>query len=197
MCEHRSMGAGVTHPVHHHHEPAALDAHTSSAGLRTVAGFEAAKGIGVILLAVILILVHKHAEDFAEHILFGLHIDVDRKFGEAVMNAALKVSDARLITILAAAAVYSSVRFVEAWGLWHRRVWAEWFAMLSGLMYLPWEILKIIERVDWERVGLLAVNICIIVYMVSIRIRESGWYSRRQPENVGVEDLNSTRSRDT
>lgn len=190
------MGEGVvTHPQHHH-EPPAVDAHTSSAGLRTVATFEAAKGIAVIVLAIILVLVHKHAEDFAERLLFNLHIDVDRKLGEAVMNAALKLSDARLLTILAAAAVYSSVRFTEAWGLWHRRVWAEWFALLSGMMYLPWEIAKLVERVDWQAISLLVINVGIIVYMLSIRIRECGWFSKKRPGSAECEDLASTQSRD-
>ncbi len=66
---------------------------------------------------------------------------------------------------------YCAVRFIEAWGLWNRRVWAEWFALLSGAMYLPWEILKIAERADWERIGVLLVNIVIVLYMLEIRVR--------------------------
>jgi uncharacterized membrane protein (DUF2068 family) len=183
------MGTEVTDPPHHH-EPAALDERASAAGLRTVALFEAAKGIAIILLAIVLIFVHKHAEDFTENLLFHLHIDVDRRLGDAIMNMALKVSDARLITILAAALVYSTVRFVESWGLWHRRVWAEWFALLSGLMYLPWEILKLTEKVDWERVGVLVVNIGIILYMFNIRLRESNWFQKkRKVDDVEYRDL--------
>jgi uncharacterized membrane protein (DUF2068 family) len=54
------------------------------------------------------------------------------------------------------------------------RVWAEWFALLSGTMYLPWEILKLMERVDWDRVAVLLINLIIILYMLIIRIRERG-----------------------
>ncbi|HEY7304080.1 MAG TPA: DUF2127 domain-containing protein [Bryobacteraceae bacterium] len=154
--------------------PAAVDEHTSAAALRTIATLEALKGIIVLLLGLALIFVHRHVEDFTETLLFHLHIDTDHRIGHALMSAASKVSDSHLVTILAAATSYTLVRFIEAWGLWHRRVWAEWFALLSGALYLPWEIIRIVERPDWERIAVLAVNIGIVLYMLAIRLRESG-----------------------
>jgi uncharacterized membrane protein (DUF2068 family) len=139
--------------------------------LRAVASFEALKGIVVLLLGITLIVLHRHAEDFTERLLFHLHMDPDRRLAHALLNAATKVTDARLWTIIAATLTYTTVRFVEAWGLWNRRVWAEWFALLSGAMYLPWEILKLTQRTDWERITVLVVNIIIILYMLEIRIR--------------------------
>jgi uncharacterized membrane protein (DUF2068 family) len=151
--------------------PTAIDQRASTAGLRTVATFEALKGGVVLLLGITLLALHRHAEDFAGRLLFHLHMDPDRRMAHALMNAATKVTDARLWTIAAATVTYSAVRFVEAWGLWNRRVWAEWFALLSGAMYLPWEILRITERADWERIAVLIVNVLIILYMLEIRIR--------------------------
>lgn len=154
-----------------HRPPSAIDDRASTAGLRAVASFEALKGIVVLLLGVTLLVIHHHAEDFAENLLYHLHIDPDRRLARMLIGAATKVSDARIWTIAAATLTYSAVRFVEAWGLWNRRVWAEWFALLSGTMYLPWEILKVAERADWERIGVLVVNIVIILYMLEVRIR--------------------------
>lgn len=151
--------------------PQAVDEQSSAAGLRAVATFEAIKGIAVLLLGITLLAMHKHAEDFATSLLFHLHIDPDRRLARALMSGATRVSDARLLTIASATAIYSAIRFVESWGLWHRRVWAEWFALLSGIMYMPWEILKVAERADWERIGVLCVNILIVLYMLAIRIR--------------------------
>lgn len=136
-----------------------------------MATFEALKGLVVLALGIALLAVHKHAENLTESLLFHLHIDPDRRLAHMLLNAATKLSDARLLTIIAAMVTYCTVRFIEAWGLWNRRVWAEWFALLSGAMYLPWEILKIAERADWERVGVLLVNVVIILYMLEIRIR--------------------------
>jgi len=168
MWEH--LGMAVLH-AEHSREPIAVDERTSAVGLRTVATFEAAKGIAVLLLGVALFAVHRNAEDFAANLLYHLHIDPDRRLAQMLMDAATKVTDARLWTIAAAVLSYCAVRFIESWGLWNRRVWAEWFALLSGAMYLPWEILKLVERVDWERVGVLVINLLIMVYMLFIRIR--------------------------
>lgn len=154
-----------------HPLPPAIDQRASTAGLRAVATLEALKGIVVLLLGITLLAIHRHAEGFAEELLYHLHMDPGRHLGHMLINAATTVTDARLWTIAGATLTYSAVRFVESWGLWNRRVWAEWFALLSGAMYLPWEILKITERADWERIGVLVVNIIIILYMLEIRIR--------------------------
>lgn len=172
-----------------HPPPVAVDEHTSAAALRAIATLEALKGIAVLLLGIALIFVHKHVEDYTESLLFHLHIDVDRRFGHALMSAAMKLTDVRLLTILLAATSYATVRFIEGWGLWHRRVWAEWFALLSGALYLPWEILRITERPDWERVGVLVINIVIILYMLMIRVRECGIFRRcEEPELMVPEE---------
>ena len=152
--------------------PLAVDERTSKAGLRAVASFEAAKGAIVLVLGITILALHSHVQDLAENLLYHLHIDFDRRLGHMMLNAATTLSDARLWTIGAAVGTYSSVRFIEAWGLWNRRVWAEWFALLSGTMYLPWELLKLVERVDWDRVAVLIINLAIVLYMLFIRIRE-------------------------
>jgi uncharacterized membrane protein (DUF2068 family) len=180
------MASAKTSGHRQHLPPVAVDEHTSAAALRAIATLEILKGIIVLLLGIALIFFHKDVEDFTESLLFHLHIDVDRRVGHALMSAAMKLTDARLITILVAATSYATVRFVEGWGLWHRRVWAEWFALLSGALYLPWEILRIVERPDWERVGVLIVNIGIILYMAVIRIRESGVLHRREEQEFAT-----------
>ncbi len=150
----------------------AVDQRSSAAGLRTVAGIEALKGIIVLLLGLALLgLVHKDAEDVAERLLEHLHVNPDRRLAQALLRTASRVTDARLWSIAGAALVYAGVRFTEAWGLWNRRVWAEWFALLSGALYLPWEILKVVERPNWEHFGIIAANVGILLYMLQIRIR--------------------------
>jgi uncharacterized membrane protein (DUF2068 family) len=148
-----------------------VDDRTSKAGLRAIATLEAAKGIGVLLLLLVLFGVHKHAEDLVEDLLYHLHIDPDRRAAQAVLHAADRLTDMRMWSIAAAALSYVGVRFIESWGLWHRRVWAEWFALLSGTLYLPWEVLKVAERASWMHISILAINVIIVLYMLYIRIR--------------------------
>jgi uncharacterized membrane protein (DUF2068 family) len=163
---------GMSEQPGHDLPPQALDEHASKAGLRTVAVFEAAKGLLVLATAATLIAVHHRVEDFAEDLLNYLHVDFDRQWAQALINGASKLSDMRLWTILTVACSYATVHCIEAWGLWHRRVWAEWFALLSGAIYLPIEILKVSERASWERIAVLVINLVIVLYMLEIRVRE-------------------------
>ena len=160
------------------HPPSAVDERASTAGLRAIATLEALKGIIVLGLGIALLFLHHHIEDYAEHLLFHLHINLDKTVGHAVLHAATQITDAHVLTLALAITVYPTVRFVEAWGLWHRRVWAEWFALLSGAMYLPWELLKLSEKPNWTHGGLLLTNLIIIAYMLSIRLRDCRPLSR-------------------
>jgi uncharacterized membrane protein (DUF2068 family) len=164
--------------------PQGLDEHANKAALRAVASLEALKGIAVLLLGLgLLTLVHKDAEEIAERLLDHLHVNPDRRLAQALLNAASHLTDARLWTIAAASAIYAGVRFTEAWGLWNRRVWAEWFALLSGALYLPWELLKLVEKPNWEHIVILAVNLGILGYMLEIRVREHRTLARNRSRN--------------
>ncbi len=135
-----------------------------------MATFEGIKGAVVLLLALgLLTLLHKDVEGAAEQLLVHLHINPDRRLSHALLNAASRLTDARLWGFAGAAVAYTAVRFTEAWGLWHRRVWAEWFALLSGMLYLPWEIVKLAERANALHLLLFLGNLAIILYMLRIR----------------------------
>jgi uncharacterized membrane protein (DUF2068 family) len=57
------------------------------------------------------------------------------------------------------------VRFIEAYGLWHRRRWAEWLALLSTGMYLPWELVEVIRRPSPAKYGLAATSVAVCFYL--------------------------------
>ncbi len=154
--------------------PQAIDTHSKTAGLRAVAILEAAKGLLVILLEFGLIaLVHHDAAEVAENIVHHLHLNPEHHFGHAIIHAASSLTDARLWAIAIGGLAYAAVRFVEAYGLWNRRVWAEWFALLSGALYLPWEIFELGEKPTPLRAGILVSNLLIVGYMLWIRLQAS------------------------
>ena len=137
-----------------------------------VAVFEAIKGVLILALGLgLLSLLHKDVEEVAENLLSRFHVNSEHRMGHAIVNAASKLTDARLWAIAAAAVFDSGVRFVAAWGLWNRRVWAEWFVLLSGALYLPLEILKLAERANWLHVSIFVANVAILLYMLYIRLQ--------------------------
>jgi uncharacterized membrane protein (DUF2068 family) len=164
------METGTPHKAYR--APRAVDENASKAGLRAVAVFEATKGLLVLVLAGALIAVRDRMEDLVEELLYHLHVGFDHRWAQALLHGASDLGDMRIWSVIAAAVAYAAVRFVEAWGLWHRRVWAEWFALLSGALYLPLEIVKVAEHRHWLPVAILVTNVAIILYMLEIRVRE-------------------------
>jgi uncharacterized membrane protein (DUF2068 family) len=140
--------------------------------LRTVAVFEAAKGLVVLLLGLgLLRLVHKNLDDSAEQLIRFLHASPGGRLSNLFVTAADRATDKSLWALAAAAMVYAIVRFAEAFGLWHDREWAEWFALLSGCMYLPWEVYSIMRHPHPFKWAVLAVNLAIVLYMLVLRVQ--------------------------
>ena len=147
-----------------------MRARTTTAGLRAIAMFEAAKGLAVLPLGFgMLGLLHSNLEATAETLLVHLHVNPDRRVSQILLHAASRMTDARLWGIAAGAVAYTCVRFTEAWGLWRRRTWAQWFALLSGAMYLPWEFVELVDHLNWLHVSLFLGNLAILLYMLFIR----------------------------
>ena len=135
-------------------------------GMRAVALFEAAKGALVLLAGLgLLTLLGRDVQAVAEHIVRFSHINPASRYPRIFIDAASHVTNAHLWMLAAAAAVYAIVRFVEAYGLWHERRWAEWFALLAGGLYLPVEIYEMFHRLTWLKVAVFATNVGIVVYM--------------------------------
>jgi len=140
------------------------------AGVRAVAVFEAAKGLLVVVAGFSLLsLVHHDAQHTAETIVRHLHLNPARHYPRVFIEAAGRVSSSRLWLLAGGAFAYSLVRFVEAYGLWHLRRWAEWFAILSGGLYLPVEIYELVRRPTLVKAAILLGNLLVVAYLLYVR----------------------------
>ena len=79
-----------------------------------------------------------------------------------------QVDDQKLWLLAAFAALYASVRFAEAYGLWLGRRWAEWLAALSSAIYVPIELYEIAHHATLLKFGALVINVVIVVYMACL-----------------------------
>lgn len=135
-------------------------------GVRTVALFEAAKGTLVLLAGIgALSLVHHDLQGLAESIVRHSHLNPGSHYPRIFLEAAAHTTDERLRWLAAGAGAYTLVRGIEAYGLWFERRWAEWFALVSGGLYLPVEIYEIVRHVTWLKVAVFVTNAAIVAYM--------------------------------
>jgi uncharacterized membrane protein (DUF2068 family) len=140
--------------------------------VRVVALLEAAKGILVIVTGLgALSLIHHDTQQFAERLVGHLHLNPAKHYPQIFIDAAAHLTDSRLWMLAAFAATYGLVRFTEAYGLWRGRSWAEWFATISGSIYVPFELYELYRRVDWLSLAALVVNLLVVGLMILALIR--------------------------
>src|ERR1700751_1197320 len=138
--------------------------------LGAVAMVEFGKGLIVLLAGFgVLSLVHRDAWDVAESFLEWLHISPETHYAQVFLNLADQVTDAKLWAVAVGALAYSTLRFFEAYGLWTERAWAEWLALISGAIHLPFEIVEWARKPDWIRLAILTVNLAVVLYMAFLR----------------------------
>jgi uncharacterized membrane protein (DUF2068 family) len=150
--------------------------------LRAVATFEFFKGIFVVVMGVCaLALLHKDVWLIAESLLALLHVNTDRRSAQIFLDFADTITNARLWAAARFAFAYAALRFTESYGLWKGRTWAEWVALISGALLLPWEVRELMRGLTVLRCALLIVNLAVVLYMLYV-IRAN----RRERENAAL-----------
>lgn len=135
--------------------------------LRGVAVFEAAKGLFVLLVGGgLLSLLHRDIEALAEQVIAHFHMDPASRYPRIFIDLAAQMHDGRLWLLAGFALFYAIVRFIEAYGLWRARSWAEWFAALSGGIYIPFELRELWTRPSLLSALTLVVNVLIVLFMI-------------------------------
>jgi uncharacterized membrane protein (DUF2068 family) len=94
----------------------------SRGGLRVVAVFEGVKGVLVLSVGCgAVALVHRDLQALAEEVVSHFHLNPASRYPRIFLDATEHVTDARLWTLAALAAVYATVRLIEGYGLWRER----------------------------------------------------------------------------
>lgn len=141
------------------------------AGLRAVALFEAAKGLVAFLGGSgLLLLVHRNVQAAADLVAGHFHLNPASRYPRIFLRVASEATPGRLKLIALGAFVYSVLRFVEAAGLWRGKRWAEWFGVVSGIIYIPFEVRALVQRPGPEPLIAFLLNLGIVIYL-GLRLR--------------------------
>jgi uncharacterized membrane protein (DUF2068 family) len=127
---------------------------------------EALKGAVVLLAAAgVISLVHENAQAVAEEVVRHFHLNPASRYPRIFLDALASLNSSRLWLFAAGAFFYSTVRFVEAYGLWRGRAWAEWLGVISGGLYIPLEIYELFRGGTLIKSVLFATNLVIVVFL--------------------------------
>jgi uncharacterized membrane protein (DUF2068 family) len=136
-------------------------------GLRTVAAGEAIKGLLVLTTGMgLLRLLHRDIQKMGEDLVRHLHLNPSARYPHIFLDLTARVTDGWLWALALGALLYSSLRFTEAYGLWHRKRWAAWLGAISGAVYLPFELVEVVRKLTAPRAVSLAVNLAVVGYLL-------------------------------
>jgi uncharacterized membrane protein (DUF2068 family) len=155
----------------------AQDSASDQRGLFLVGLFKLSKAVFFTSVgAGALHLVHRNLGDFVMRLIDALPIDPEGRVVSIIMDKADLIDAHDLRRIGAGAFIYAMLCLVEGYGLVTRRTWAEYFTVILTAMGLPVETFEIIRRFNWYKVGALAVNLLILLYLL--------WVLKKRGKNV-------------
>jgi len=145
-------------------------------GLRLIAIFEAVKGALVLAVGLALLgYLDRDLETFTEDLVRHLHLNPAHGLAKLFITSAGHVPDSQMHLLTLAAVLYALVRFVEAFGLWKNRAWAEWFALVSCAVYLPVELYELARGLSAPKISLFIINCVVVIYL---------WYALHDTDSL-------------
>lgn len=143
---------------------------TQARGVQAIALFEAAKAALVLVVGCgLLAFLHRDLQAAAERLVRLSHLNPARHYPRIFLDAVARIDDKHLVMLAVAACLYATLRFIEAYGLWRARAWAQWLAIVSGSVYLPLEIYEFAACPGFLRAVVLTVNAAIVAYLLYFR----------------------------
>jgi uncharacterized membrane protein (DUF2068 family) len=156
--------------VHRHPKLHAVDSPGDTAQrltLRTIATFEAVKGVAALAACLGLLgLLHRDLHHLAVVLIGYIGLDPGDHYPQMVLDWVDLLQDTSKLTIVLVALVYAVIRIAEACGLWFQKVWGEWIGALSGAIYVPFEVRHLLLRTTFESALVLGFNVVVVLYLL-------------------------------
>lgn len=146
-----------------------------------MAAIEATKGVLVLAAGLgLFALAHRDLQSAAEELVNHLHLNPARHFPRIFLHLAANLNNRKLWLLAAGATAYSTMRFIEAYGLWHEWRWMKWFAALSGGIYIPAELSAVVYRFSWVKLIVFGVNVLVVAFLLFQVLFERSRNTRKQ-----------------
>lgn len=119
-----------------------------------------ALGIGMLRM------LHKDLVDELTRLMVALHHDPEGRFSSLLLDKAALLDPHRLKQISAAIFAHAGLDILEGTGLVLRKVWAEFVTVILSGFFLPFEFMALARHITWIRVGVTAVNVAVVIYLI-------------------------------
>jgi len=155
-------------------------------GLRAIALFEAAKGVLAFAAASgLLSLRHTDLHAVTDAFLLRHGMDPEQHYTRLFIESVARATHYHTGQIAILGFAYALIRLAEGYGLWRGKHWAEWFAVISAALYLPWELLHFARHPRAFTTGVILFNVALIFYLARLLVRQRVQRNRRRTTPPG------------
>lgn len=142
-----------------------------------IGAFKLLQALLFILLGIgALRLLHADLPAMTEHFVVDvMRFNPEGHFVKVVLDRVALIDPHRLRQISAVIFSIAALDTIEGVGLMMEKAWAEFVTLILTASFLPWELFELARRVTAIRVGLTAINIAVLLYLVfyvKLRMRE-------------------------
>ena len=116
---------------------------------------------------------HRDLASSVGHWVNVLRVDPDNRYIHGLLTHIFAITPKQLRELSIGTFVYAALLGTEGIGLLMRKHWAEYFTVISTALLIPLEIYELAKRLTAIKVGVLAINVAIVWYLVA-RLRGAG-----------------------
>jgi len=144
--------------------------------VRLIALFKLLKGILLIGVGVAALkLLHTDIASLVERWAAMLGFDQNSRFVGRALFTAAALTPNRVRDLIVGSFLYAGLFLTEGIGLWLLKRWAIWFTVIITGSFLPVETYELAWHPSAGRIGLLAINLALVAYLIrQIRDERSG-----------------------
>ncbi len=123
----------------------------------------------VVLLAVsigLLRMVHRDLNEWAEGMVAFFRADPDNHYIHLFLSRVSGIDPRQLRTLGVGSFFYSTLLFVEGFGLWFEKTWAEYLTVFATGSLVPVELYELWLHPSRNKVIVLVINLAILWYLI-------------------------------
>ena len=146
-------------------------AKSHSRGLLLIAAFKLLKAFALIAVGIgALRLLHKDVAGIVEHWVNAFRVDPHNHYILWLLAKLSIVDDKKLKELSIGTFIYAAIFLTEGIGLAFRKVWAEYFTIITTGGLIPLEIFELARHFTATKLAVAFVNVLIVWYLVA-RVR--------------------------
>jgi uncharacterized membrane protein (DUF2068 family) len=135
--------------------------------VRLIALFKLLKGVLLIAVGVAALkLLHTDIATLVESWVAVLGLDQNSRFVGRALSTTAALTPNRVRDLIVGSFLYGGLFLTEGMGLWLLKRWAMWFTVIITGSFLPLEIYELTRHPSAGKIGLLAVNLALVGYLI-------------------------------